>query len=87
MLCVDEGTDASRRLSACDGVKGHRRLAAGLGSVDLHDAPTREATNAKGQVQRNRPGRDHVDGRATIFAKAHDCALAELALDVGEGSI
>ena len=55
--------------------------------VDLDNAPTRQATNAESDVECDRSGRDDLDGRAALLTESHDRALAELALDLGEGGV
>ena len=68
-------------------MQGQRRLAAGLRAVDLDDAAAREAADAEGNVEGDGAGRDDLDGGAALVAEAHDRALAELALDLGEGGL
>ena len=65
-------------------MEGHRGLARGLGAVDLDDATTGVAANTEGEIKGDGAGRDDLDGRAAVFAEAHDRALAEGALDLGE---
>ena len=38
-------------------------------------------------VERDGAGGDHGDRRALIAAQAHDAALAELTVDLGEGGL
>ncbi len=84
VLGVDERRDAAALLGVGDGVEGEGGLAGGLRPVDLDDAAAREAADAEGDVEGDRPGGDHLDGRARLVAEAHDGALAELPLDLGE---
>jgi hypothetical protein len=84
VLGVDERGDAAALLGVCDGVQGQRRLAGGLRAVDLDDPAARQATYTEGDVQRDRPGGDGLDGGALVAAEAHDRTLAELTVDLGE---
>jgi hypothetical protein len=84
VLRVDEGRDAAGPLGVGDGVQRERGLAGGLRAVDLDDAAAREAADAEGHVQRDGAGGDDGDGRALVAAQAHDRALAELTVDLGE---
>jgi hypothetical protein len=57
VLGVDEGGDSAAPLDLGNGVERERRLAARLRTVDLDDAPARQAADAEGQVEgRWRPG-------------------------------
>ena len=85
VLGVDEGGVAPGPLGAGDGVQGHGGLARGLRSEDLHNAPARQAANAQGDVQGDRPGGDDGHGRADVIAQAHDRPLAEGLVDLGQG--
>ena len=84
VLGVDECRDAAGALRVGDGVQRERRLARGLGAVDLDDAATREPADAERDVEGDRAGRDDLDGGAIFAAEAHDRALAELAVDLRE---
>ena len=68
-------------------VQGDRRLAGGLRAVDLHDPAARQAADAERDVEGDRAGRDDLDRRADLVAEAHDRALAELLLDLGERGV
>ena len=87
VLGINDGRDAASLLDVGDRVQRKRRLAGALRAVDLHDAPTRQTANAEGDVEGNGSGRDDLDGCAALLTQAHDRALAELALDLGEGGI
>ena len=87
VLRVDEGRDAAGPLRVRDGVQRERRLAGRLGAVDLDDAAAGQAADAERDVQRDGAGGDDLDGRALVAAEAHDRALAELAVDLGEGGL
>ena len=91
VLRVDERRDAARLLRVGDRVEGDRRLARGLRAVDLDDAAARQTADAERDVERDRPGRDHLDGRTDVVAEAHHRALAVALLDLahhrGEGLV
>jgi hypothetical protein len=87
VLRVDERRDAAGRLRLRDGVQRHGRLAGGLRAVDLHDPPARQPADAEREVERDRPRRDHLDGRADLVAEAHARALAVLLVDLGERGV
>jgi len=59
-------------------------LARGLGAEDLDDASARDAADAEGDVEGERPGRQALDVGRGMVAHAHDAALAVLALDLGD---
>jgi hypothetical protein len=57
-------------------------------SVVLPDAPARHAADPEREVERQRPGRDDPDAHlGALVAHAHDGALAELALDLGQRAL
>jgi hypothetical protein len=84
VLGVDERHDAAGGLGVGHGVQCDGRLARGLGAVDLHDPAAGQATHAEGDVQGDRPGRDHRERRPGLFPEPHHRPLAELLLDVGQ---
>ena len=88
MLGVDERAHAAELLGLGEDVVDERRLTRGLRAEDLDDAAARDATDAERDVERQRSGRDRVDGdpRSGV-AHPHDGALAELALDLGERAL
>ena len=87
VLGVDEGHDAAGGLGVGHRVQGDRRLAGGLRAVDLDDPAARQAAQAEGHVEGDRPGRDDLEGRAGLVAQAHHRALAELLLDVEQRGV
>ena len=84
VLGIDEGGDTARALHVRDGVEGEGRLAGGLRSVDLDDAPARQAADAERDVEGDGARGDHGDRCALVRAEAHDGAFAELTVDLGE---
>ena len=84
VLGVDEGGDAACALRVGDRVERQRRLTRRLRAVDLDDAAARETADAERDVEGDRAGGDDLDGCALVAAQAHDRALAELAVDLGE---
>jgi len=87
VLRVDEGRQPAHLLGLGDDVQRERRLAARLGAVDLDDAPAGDAAHAEGHVEAQRPRGDHGHVDDLLAAEAHDGALAELALDLGDGKL
>src|SRR5439155_9229179 len=81
VLDVDEGAPAAGVLGLGEDVLAERRLAGRLGAEDLGHAAARDAAHTERQVERDRSGRDDVDGRARPIAQAHDRAGPELLLD------
>src|ERR1019366_9775077 len=57
-----------------------------FGAVDLDDATAWDAAHAQRDVEGERAGRHGEDvARGGVLAHAHDTALAELTLDLGDG--
>ncbi|SKG42055.1 Uncharacterised protein [Mycobacteroides abscessus subsp. abscessus] len=71
MLGVDEGADSTLGLGLGDRVQRHRGLAAGLGAVDLHHTTAGQATDAQGNVEGDRSGRDEGDGQPGLVTETH----------------
>jgi hypothetical protein len=68
-----------------DDLQRERGLAGGLGAVDFDHAAARQAADAQRDVEAQRPGGDDLDVLDDFaVAQAHDRALAELLLDLGE---
>ena len=88
VLGVDEGRQPAVLLGLRDEVIEQRRLTGALRAEDLDDASARESADAEGDVQRQGPARNDagIDFEVRV-AHPHDRALAELALDLGEGGI
>jgi hypothetical protein len=83
VLGVDVRGDAARLLHLRDDLQAQRRLARRLGTVDLDDAPARQAADAERDVEPERAGRDDRQVvRDLRLAHLHDRALAELLLDL-----
>jgi hypothetical protein len=83
-------TSSSSTLTLAFGhpVERQRRLARGLRSVDLDDAPAGKAADAEGDVERGRAGLNDRDlGVDILLAHLHDRALAELLLDRSDGEL
>ena len=72
VLGVNERRDASGFLSVRDGMQRQGRFTAAFRSVDLDNPAAGEAADAKRHVERDGPGRDHLDGRAGVVAEPHD---------------
>src|SRR6266511_3423035 len=85
VLGVDEHRDPAQPLGLRDDVQADRGLARTFRAEHLDDPPPRDASDAEGHVQRQRPGWDHrysLPGR--VLAQAHHGPLAELPLDLSE---
>jgi hypothetical protein len=85
MLGVDERRDAAGCLRIGNGVQGDGGLTRRLRAIDLDDAATWQAADAKGDVEGDRSGRDDRDRLTHLFAEAHHRALAMTLLDLSEG--
>ena len=79
---IDEGRDAARLLCIGHGMQGDRGLTAGLRAVDLDHAAAREAADPERHIERDRTGRDDLDGRPDVVTETHDGTLAVLLLDL-----
>ncbi|MCY1215324.1 hypothetical protein D9M72_271670 [compost metagenome] len=86
MFGVDEGTGGTLLLGFCNDGEGQGGLAGGFGTVDLDDTAFRQTTDAKRDVQAQGTGGNGRDGLAVVVAHAHDRPLAELLLDLAQGS-
>ncbi|MCY1312036.1 hypothetical protein D9M70_624170 [compost metagenome] len=86
MFGVDEGTGGAHLLGFGDDGEGQGGLAGGFGTVDLDDTAFRQAADAEGDVQAQGAGGNGRDGLAVMVAHAHYRALAELLLDLAQGS-
>ncbi|GAA3312552.1 hypothetical protein GCM10020219_022650 [Nonomuraea dietziae] len=75
------------RCALATACSANRGLTTGLGTVDLDDAAPGEAADAERDIECDRTGRRHLDGSPDVIAEAHDGALAELPLDLCEGSL
>ena len=84
VLGVDEGGDPAGLLCVGGRVQRHGGLPAALRPVDLDDPAAGYAADAERDVQRDRPGRDHLDRCPGLVTEPHDRAPAELPLDLGE---
>ena len=60
VLCVDEGGYAAVALGLGHDVKGEARLPRALRPIELDDPSPGDATDAQGEVEGERPGRDHL---------------------------
>jgi hypothetical protein len=87
VLGVDERRDTALLLGLGDDVVDERRLTGRLGAEDLDHAAARDAADAEPDVERQAAGRDGGGGHVRVVAELHDRALAELALDLGQGCV
>ena len=85
MLGVDERAHAAELLRLGEHVVDQRRLARGLRTEDLDDAPPRHTPDAEREIERQRARGDRVAAHLrALVAHPHDGALPELALDLRE---
>jgi hypothetical protein len=84
---IDEGADPAAALRLGDHVVDEGRLPRRLRPEDLDDPPAREAADAEGEVERQRPRRDGADRHRRLVAHLHHRALAELPLDLTERDV
>jgi hypothetical protein len=85
VLGVDEGTHAVLLLHLGNDLQGQRGLAGRFRAVDLDHAAAGQAAHAKGDVQAQRTGGNHLDVLNDFaFAQPHDGALAELLFDLAQ---
>ena len=87
MLGVDEGGDPAVPLRLGHDVEGERGLPSALRPIDLHDAPAGDATDAEGEVERQRPGGDGRHLLHGVGTHLHHRAFAELTLDLRHGHL
>ena len=88
VLGVDEGGGAAHVLSLRDDVERQRGLAGRLRSVDLGHPAAGNAADAQRDVELERAGGDDGDLiEDAALTQAHDGALAELAVDRGDGQL
>jgi hypothetical protein len=88
VLGVHERGHAAELLGLGDDLQRERGLARRLGTEDLDDAAARHTANAEGIVEADRPGGNGGNGGGgVLLAQAHDCALAELLLDLPDGHL
>ena len=88
VLGIDKGTNALALLRFGDDMQRQGRLAGRFGSVNFDDAPARQTTNAKRDVQSERAGRNGIDVDVQVIgSKPHDRAFAKVLLDLREGGI
>ena len=85
VLGVDEGCDAASLLHIGDDVKRERGFARRLGAVDFDDAASGEPADAERDIESDGAGGDDRHRCAVVGAQAHDAALAELSVNLGEG--
>ena len=87
MLRVDERDLAAALLRLRDDMQRKRRLTGGFRAVDLDDSALGHAADAERGIERQRAGRDCVDLKIGPVAEAHDRTLAEVFLDLPDGSV
>ncbi len=84
MLGVHEGRHAAPPLRLGDHVEGEGGLARGLGAEDLDHPAAGQPANAEGRIQGEGARGDGGDVDLLPAAQAHDRALAELLVDLGQ---
>ena len=86
VLGIDEGRNPAGALHFRDDLQGKRRLARGLRTKYFNHASARQAAHTERDVESQRARRHglHIPRRRSL-AEAHDCAFAELLLDLAKG--
>jgi hypothetical protein len=84
VLGIDEGDRTAALLRFGQHVQRQRGLARAFRSVNLDHPAARQATDAQGDVEPERPGRDRLDLHRFLLAQLHRRALAECAVDLRE---
>ena len=88
MFGVNKRNDAAHGLSLGKNLEGEGCFARRLGAVNLDNAATRNAADAKGHVERDGAGGNGLHMEVgPILAIAHDGTLAELLLDLLRGGL
>jgi hypothetical protein len=88
VLGIDERADAADLLHLGRHLQRERGLAGRFRAVDLDHATARQAADAQRDVQAQRAGGHDLDVLDHLAcAQAHDRALAELLLDLGQGGL
>ncbi len=85
VLGVDEGAGGAILLGFGDDRQGQRGLTRRFRTVDFDDTALWQTTNAQGNVQAQRAGRDGRDSLALVVAHAHYRAFTELTFDLTQG--
>ena len=86
MLGVDKRHDAAHGLGLGQNLERQRRLTRGLGTIDLDNTATRHTTDAQGDIEGKRTGRNGLNLElGTAVAIPHDGTLTELFLNLGLG--
>src|SRR3546814_675858 len=82
---IDEPADPAVLLRLGDDVQRQSGLTRTLRAVDLDDPPRRQTTDPEGDIQTQGAGRDGLDLLdGALVAEAHQGALAEALLDLGD---
>ena len=87
MFGIDKGADAAALLRLGDDMQRQRRLARRFRPVDFDDPAARQAADAERDIEAERAGRDRLDLDRLLALEPHDRALAEGALDLGQGGV
>ncbi len=82
---VDEGAGAALLLGLGQDVERQGGLTRAFRSINFDDAAARQAADAKGDVQAQRAGGDHLGLDGFLLPHLHDGALAERPLDLADG--
>ena len=87
MFGVDEGANAALFLRFRDHMQRERRLARGFGPINLDDPPSRQAADAKRNIEPERSRRHRLDLERLLLAQAHDGTFAERPFDLRQGGV
>ena len=84
MLGIDERGGSAVFLHLGEDVERDRGLTGGFRPKDFHNPPARNAADADGVIEGERPGVDRLHLHVPVLAQPHDGAGAEGALDLGD---
>ena len=85
VLRIDERTGAARLLSFGDRMKRQGGFARAFGTINLDNSPARQPTDAKADIEPQRPRGDGFDlDRILPLAELHNGPFAECSLDLAE---
>ncbi len=87
MLSIDEGGEATSTLRVGDNMLTERGFTRRFGALDIVDTDTRYATDAEGQIERDRAGGNTFDLNSGRIAQFHDRAFTETTLDLCQSQV
>ena len=79
MFSINKGRKSARFLRLRKDVKSDRRFTAALWAEYLNNTPARDTADAKSNIKRKYPARDHFCNSLNFIAQPHYRSVAELA--------